>query len=508
MGIGHFVRSLTLARLLLERGARTRFISRAHKGHLIDSLRELNIMTAPLPAPEAAPARSAEDYGTWLGVSQEVDAAESVQALGDSRPDWLVVDHYGLDSAWEAALRPHAQRVLVIDDLANRPHDCDLLLDQGYSDSDDERYRKLVPCDCRQLLGPRYALLKPEYRHRRVHMGPRRPQLRRILVFFGGSDPANMTGTALETLTAPEFAHLTVDLVVGVNNRHRRAIESAARRRHDTIVHGPRPHLADLMADADLAIGAGGATTWERMCLGLPSIVVSTADNQSRSCEALAADGLIQYLGAAPATLGGRLREELLALMGRPDLLQQSAVRCARVVDGLGAARVCEIMVPTRREDLRVRAADPGDEQLYLDWANDPEVRRQSFHTEAIDCHSHQKWFSSKLRDRDSQLFVMLAGDLPVGQIRFDRLGQETVIDFSIDAQFRGRGWGQQLVRLGMREIMRQRPAVFRADVRESNILSGAVFRGLGFRESVVGNAAGFRTYRLEPANHSAMEPR
>lgn len=503
MGVGHFARCLTLAELLRERGAAVRFVCRKHPGHLMSVLRELNIATVALPAPEGGVTPAQDEYAAWLGVTQARDAAETIQALGNPRPDWLIVDHYGLDASWERALRPHAKNLLVIDDLANRRHDCEALLDQGYATVGEQRYRDWVRPECRLLLGPRYALLRSEYRRRREHMRPRGERLSRIVVFAGGSDPENLTGAALEVLAAPEFGHLALDLVVGVNNRHAAAIASAALARPRTTVHGPRPHLADLMEEADLAIGAGGATTWERMCLGLPSIVVSMAENQLRSCEALAADGLIRYLGVGRRALCGRLRQELLGLMHEPQLLRQMSAQCARVVDGFGAARVCESILPSASGKLRLRAANEGDEWLYLDWANDPEVRRQSLNSATIDPRKHEQWFAAKLADHDSRLFVMLAGELPVGQIRFDRLGREAVIDYSLDEQFRGRGWGRELVLLGMRTMLEEGPVVFRADVKGSNAASGAVFRKLGFREVAMQESTGVSTYRLEPEKHA-----
>lgn len=483
-----------------------RFICRQHPGHLMSVLRDLNITTAALPAPDDGMTPAQDEYAAWLGVSQARDAAETIQALGHPRPDWLVVDHYGLDWSWERALRPHAKNLLVIDDLANRQHDCEVLLDQGYATAAEQRYWNRVRPECRLLLGPRYALLRAEYRRRRQHMRPRSERLGRIVVFVGGSDPENLTGAALQVLAAPEFGHIAVDLVVGVNNRHAAAIASAALARPHTTVHGPRPHLADLMEEADLAIGAGGGTTWERMCLGLPSIVVSMAENQLRSCEALAADGLIRYLGVGRRALCGSLRQELLRLAHEPQLLRQMSAQCARVVDGFGAARVCEFILPTASGKLRLRPANEGDEWLYLHWANDPEVRRQSLNSATIDPCKHEQWFVAKLADHDSRLFVMLADELPVGQIRFDRLGQEAVIDYSLDEQFRGRGWGRELVLLGMRTMLKEGPVAFRADVKGSNAASGAVFRRLGFHEMAAPESTGVATYRLGAAKHTTEE--
>jgi UDP-2,4-diacetamido-2,4,6-trideoxy-beta-L-altropyranose hydrolase len=436
---------------------------------------------AELPAPAIVAMRGQENYGQWLGVTQVEDGAESIASLGDAQPEWLVVDHYGLDAQWERVLRPHAQQVAVIDDLANRPHECNLLLDQNLCER--ERYIDWVPAECELVLGPRYALLREEYsQHRRVAARAVKA-MERVFIFFGGSDPCNLTGIALEALSHPRLRHLRVDVVVGANNPHFERLRRQAEARVGTAVHGPRKHLADLMVAADLAIGAAGTTTWERMCLGLPSIVVSIAENQRPIAESLAQDGLIQYVGTT-AEVGVA---ELIAAVeraadGGQDLSQQS-LRGRLMVDGLGAMRVAECMDATKTEELQLRAAGPQDAELFFGWVNDRQVRLQSLNTAAIPWVGHRDWFDAKIKDSRSQLFVLEAKGLPVGQIRFDNIGAEVRINYSVDALFRGRGWGRRLVALGMRQLSEQGRVIFRAEVKASNRASRATFVRLGFQE-------------------------
>ncbi len=167
MGLGHLVRCRTLAQELRAQGAEVRFICRAHPGHQIDALAADAFATISLPAPpndiDTGESAAAEDYARWLGVPQHQDAVETLAALSGWRPDWLVVDHYGLDVDWAQLLRPHVGRILVIDDLANRLHDADLLLDQNYATDGARRYAGLLPASALTLIGPRYALLHPAY---------------------------------------------------------------------------------------------------------------------------------------------------------------------------------------------------------------------------------------------------------------------------------------------------------------------------------------------------------
>ncbi len=348
MGLGHLVRCRTLAQGLRAQGAEVRFICRAHPGHQIDTLAADAFATTALPAPpnaiDTGESTASENYARWLGVPQLQDAAETLAALSGWRPDWLVVDHYGLDADWEQALRPEVGRILVIDDLANRRHDADLLLDQNYATDGARRYAGLLPASAVTLIGPRYALLHPAYAEQRRMLRSRGRDVQRLLIFFGGTDPQNLTGLALQALAAPDLADLTVDCVVGATNPHRESLSRQAVARPGTRLHGPRPHLADLMAEADLAIGAGGTTTWERCCLGLPSLVVSIAENQRPACAALAAGDVIHYLGHRDTVGIEVLREAVRQLVQDRARRQHLAAAGMELVDGQGAARVVRAM--------------------------------------------------------------------------------------------------------------------------------------------------------------------
>ncbi len=492
------MRCLTLAEHLRKRGAEARFICRAHRGHLIELLRGRNFDVAVLPAPaRVTDTADDEDYAAWLGVSAAEDAEQTAEALAVAKPDWLVVDHYSLDAAWERSMRPHASRTLAIDDLANRAHDCDVLLNQKHSISGMKRYAGRVPDGCRLLLGPRYALLRPEFvRHRRFQAAGRHP-VRRIFIFLGGTDPGDVTGLALEALSDARFAAIAVDVVVGANNPHRESLLAKVSTRANTRLHEPTEQVAELMADADIAVGAGGGTTWERLCLGVPSVVVSIAANQVPGCEALSRTGLIKYLGADKDLTVTAMRDALGSLLASPAVLAELAERGQAAVDGLGAPRVGEYLDPTPRARLKLRPAAERDAPLYYHWVNDPEVRRQSLHAESIVWEQHRAWFAAKLAAVPSRLFVLEAGELPVGQIRFDVEGNETRIDYSIDPLFRGRGWGSRLLELGLREMDRGPATTIRADVKESNPASSAVFARLGFEESS-SRGSGIRVYRLK----------
>jgi len=483
MGIGHLMRCLTLAEALRERGVQIQFICREHPGNLIALLQIKAMPVMVLPTPVLINVIG-ENYAAWLGVTQIEDVAETIEALNGERPDWLVVDHYGLDFEWEQQIRPHTNKLMVIDDLANRNHECDVLLDQNYSVGGEHRYAGLVPDTCNMLLGPRFALLRSEYLTYRKNRHPRDGRINRVLVFFGGVDPCNMTGYTLEALSQPEWSHLNVDVVIGANNPYREVLERQVRARPHTSIYGSRPHLADLMAHADLAFGAGGATTWERMCLGLPTIVISIAENQLPASESLAKGELIYYAGHFPDIRMNYLAHLLKQLSHDAEKLIELGIRNQLQVDGLGALRLAEVLCPSEINEIRLRPAGIEDIFCYYNWANDPEVRKNAVNTHAISWETHQAWFEKKLLDANSHLFVLEVAGLPVGQIRFDRKGGEAHIDYSLDSIVRGRGWSSRLIDLGT-EMMRQKePVRLRAHVKAGNAVSVAVFQRMGFIET------------------------
>lgn len=335
IGTGHIMRCLTLADELRGRGAEVRFICREHPGHLVPLLRDAGYPTAVLPASASAGSiqnAARDDYAAWLGVGQSEDAAQTLEALGDFMPDWLVVDHYGLDATWERLLRPKVGRVFVIDDLADRPHDCDVLLDQNFYQDTDTRYTGLLPHHARQLLGPRFALLRSEFRKARESLRERDGTVRRILIFFGGLDTTNETTKAIESLLALSRPDIEVDVVMGRSNSHLNQITRLCATAQNFHFHCQVTNMAELMASADLAIGGGGTTTWERCYLGLPTIVLVIADNQCQMCHDLAATGTIVNLGDAGSVSVEKLLDALSKLIANKERRMELSRRSLRMM--------------------------------------------------------------------------------------------------------------------------------------------------------------------------------
>ena len=296
IGSGHLMRCLTLAERLRKDGAEVHFISRDLIGSLHRLVTEHEFSLHLLLRHEAQ--ANLTGYAAWLTVSQTMDAEETVSILSQIPPvDRLVVDSYALDIVWEQQMRPLVREIFVIDDLANRQHDCDILLDQNFYREMQHRYDGLVPPKCKLLLGPPHALLREEFYAARAHLRERDGRLRRILVFYGGSDVTWETEKAIGALVQLQLSSVAVDIVVGGSNPRRTHIEDLCAKHDFLHYHCQVSNMTELMANADLCLGAGGTTTWERCFLGLPTIVTAVAENQIEICEDCAAVGYICYLG-------------------------------------------------------------------------------------------------------------------------------------------------------------------------------------------------------------------
>ncbi|WP_417525551.1 UDP-2,4-diacetamido-2,4,6-trideoxy-beta-L-altropyranose hydrolase [Marinovum sp.] len=340
IGTGHVMRCLTLAAALQTRGAECHFLCRDLPGHLADSIRAQGLTCHLLPA--ADPQDDGRTvHSRWLGVSGACDAAQSRAVLDRISPDWLVLDHYALDAAWERAARPAGGRLMVLDDLADRPHSCDLLLDQTLGRMAQD-YRGRVPSGTALLIGPRYALLRAEFAAQRAESLARRaPQrLAHILVSLGGVDRDDVTTRVLDRLAdCPLPAGSRITVVLGCSAPAREAVaRRAALMPVPTRVCVGANNMAALMAEADLAIGAGGTTSWERCCLGVPTLLAVLAPNQAPSAAALCASGAALRFGdPADPTAGLVTALDEVTPAARLGAMSDAA---AALVDGLGAARV------------------------------------------------------------------------------------------------------------------------------------------------------------------------
>lgn len=351
IGIGHFMRCLTLADALKQRGVELRFVSRYLPTHLRDMLEARNYEFIILNSKANNNITGDLPHAHWLGISQDADAQDTIQALSGQAWDWLVVDHYALDARWESVLRQAVRHVLVIDDLADRQHDCDILLDQNYYVNMLTRYDRLTSKACRMLLGPNFALLRDEFIMARTKIRKRDGKIRRILVFFGGGDLGNETLKALQALQKINCSELAIDVIIGQQNSYRNDLEIFAASLENVTTHFNVSNMSDLVAAADLYVGAAGTTTWERCCLGLPSLVITVAANQVKATRDLDCSGVLTYLGESCSVTAEQITFAIAECISSPSRMIKQSEKGLALVDGRGVSLCVESIIQCTKAD-------------------------------------------------------------------------------------------------------------------------------------------------------------
>ncbi|MBK8906380.1 MAG: UDP-2,4-diacetamido-2,4,6-trideoxy-beta-L-altropyranose hydrolase [Rhodospirillales bacterium] len=467
IGSGHWVRSMALAQSLQAAGWRCGWATREPAfsvgarsiGHGLDVL----------------------DIG---GVAEE-DEAAAMAAHWPDGADVLVVDHYGRGRTFETACRPWAKRILVCDDAPNRHHDCDLLLDPGSPDSA-APYRALVPPGCRLLLGPAHALVRPQFlaartnalRRRRVSSG-----LRRILIYFGTDIKATATTSALSAVARSQLA-AAVDVVVNADAAHLSKLRSLAQQaRQRVTVHTSVADMAALMAAADLAFGAPGSASWERACLGLPSIVTVLADNQRANAALLTqAEAAVVAGGSNLASLFAYCLKELAADPARLTALSAAA---ARLCDGRGGLRVMLALLPDAHardgRPVTLRPVVEDDARRIFDWQQCDATRRFAHNPEKPTWRQHREWLDAALADADRITLMIEHGGAPAGVLRLDTKdvdNRERIVSILTSPEKYRQGIASAALDLGRRLLP---GAALRARVHPQNEASCRLFAAAGY---------------------------
>lgn len=469
IGHGHVMRCFALAAALKSCGVRTTFLTANLPVGLERILAEKGIEIV----------RIAETHGH--AIDQVEDCRAALHALAAIDPiDWIIVDHYGIDRAWEIGVRTSVPRVVVIDDLADRPHEADMLLDPNLQASRG-RYAGLVPGTCRLLLGPRFALVRPEFARR-----ARRPRVggdcsQRVILFAGGGDAGNATGRVLDAWQMFRGERPPLDVVIGDEHPRRGEIEARCATLGDVEVHIQTERMVELLEKARLFIGAAGGANWERCCLGLPALLFSTAPNQASNLELFARLRTAINLGRAVELEPAALSALISRVLGKPGLLRRMAKRAAGLVDGRGAMRAA---LAIASGNLRLRDAIPGDDLAVWDWRNDPRTRRHIRDPRPLMLEDHRRWWRSALGDPGRRLFVARCGDQDVGVLRFDSKGEAAEISIYVDPDLAGLGLGKAMI-LAAQEWARGCGAGWRqlqAEILPGNQASMAAFEAAGFR--------------------------
>lgn len=477
MGTGHLKRCLSLAQALAEAGAQLLFVTRPLDVVAAQVLATQDVAVRWLPPPPASGMSStdvdAPPHAAWAGVPGTQDAQETAQVLTGWHPYWVVLDHYAFDARWHRAVRNALScRLLVVDDTADRAIDADALLDHNWDADHRHKYAVRVQRPLRWLTGPRYALVSAVYRHAPRHVFS--PEVRSIGIFMGGTDPGGISAWVLAACRLAGFSG-PVEVVSTSANPHLSTLREACAADGRTTLTLDAPDLAAFLAGHDLQIGAGGGATWERCCIGAPTIAIAVAANQSAVVPGLAALGVVR--AADESTLTDVLRD----LIHNPPARQTLAIRAAALVDGRGAQRVALHLL---RETLQLRPATLDDVRLLHGWRNHPLVRAVSVTQTPIAFEAHERWLQGVIAHPARWLFVGLVGALPVGSIRFDKLESGHLeVSLYLDPDLWGLGLGQHLLAAGEQALLLIHPEGFSVDasVLPGNTASQRLFEAAGY---------------------------
>ncbi len=335
IGDGHFLRCLTLANKLKNKNNQIIFISNKLPKHFVEKIKKSNFKIYKINGyTHIQEEKLGKKIKTQLIHNDLVETKKIIEKYKNST-NWLIIDHYGIDYVWEKNVRTNIEKIIVIDDLANRKHNCDILIDQNFYENMEKRYSKLIPNYCKQFLGPKFSLLRPEFFNARKNL-KRKKQFNRILISFGGSDPSNETKKALLAIVDLRKKY-KIDVIVGTNNPNKKQIMKLCSKISSCDFYEQVENISKYMKKADLAIGAGGTTTWERCCLGLPTIVTSTSKDQKKIAEDLSKIGCLIYLGVAKKTT----KLDYVKILNEIDAkkLEEISKKCLQLVDGKGVKR-------------------------------------------------------------------------------------------------------------------------------------------------------------------------
>lgn len=475
------MRCLTLADKLKAQGGDVTFISRHLPTYLRQAIESKKHRVVRIGENSADEPCDELAHAHFLGTSQAQDAAHTQELLQTRPCTWLIIDHYAIDHRWEKAVRPYTQNILVIDDLADRRHDCDLLVDQNLYADMERRYKGRIPEDAVALLGVKYAILRPEFSEARRRAHRRTGEPKRLFIFFGGMDSANYTLPVLRVIQSlqMESEAIEVDVVIGAQHPSGETIQAICREQ-GYHCHVQTSDMAQLLLHADLAIGAGGSTSWERCCLGVPSLAYVVAQNQEALTQHADHLGLLRA-GCADIHDSEALRIELSDFIKADIERERVSKTCLETVDADGANKIVRRM---RINGLHLRRATPKDARLLFEWRNHPSVRSVSNNSAIIEWGAHEAWFRKVMQDPDRIVYIAEQDMQAVGVIRFDIDKQVADVSLYLAPGLSGKGLGTQLLLGGEAELLRERPDVERLDatVLEGNEASHRLFRRCAYQ--------------------------
>lgn len=462
MGTGHIMRCLSLAEQWILSGGNVKLASAQITSLLEQRAKNIGIEVLSIVAMSGS----------------QADARETVCVANQLKADWLVVDGYQFDTPYQRELKTGATRLLWVDDFGHASeHFTDVVLNQNLG-ATPALYPKIAT-HTKLLLGCRYAILRQEFlkwqRWQRIITHP----ARKLLVTLGGSDHENITYKVAQALKLIEHTGIQATIVVGGSYPHRPSLEAILAGTPHRLLQNVN-NMPELMAEADMAIGAGGTTTWEFAFMGLPTLMIIMADNQVFNCEQMAKHGTAINLGWHH-TLNPQQIAQGIENLSQDRNLSVISDRARKLVDGYGSLRIWRHL---NERSLRLRPVNESDCRRIWEWANDPEVRAVSFASAAIPWERHFQWFSKQLEDSRCRFWIAenIANE-PLGQVRFELTDLNATISVSLIPTARGHNQGSLLIWIASRKVLRENPHIEKvlAYIKPENKTSVRAFQKAGF---------------------------
>ena len=482
MGSGHVMRGLALAQAWQDAGGDVVFAMAETGSAIRKRLQSEGLSIFPV---ESSPG-SVED------------AKEVVELARKQGARWIVVDGYQFGERYQRDLEQAGLKVLFVDDSGHTTsYVADIVLNQN-AHACAELYESRE-AHTRLLLGPRYAMLRREFRAVRDFQREIPAIGRKLLVTMGGSDPENLTLRVIEALALIEVDNLEATVVVGGSNPHVASLRAAVERSDKIRLLCDVDNMPEWMKWADVAVSAAGSTCWEMCYLGLPAMLIDFAPNQTPVARELHRLGAALHFGDAASVVPRAIAAELQRLMMAQQIRTTMSRKAKELVDGLGAQRVVSAI---RGQDVCLRRVEAQDCKLLWEWANDPEVRRSSFSVKPIAWNEHLAWFLNRLADQKSRMFIATEGGASIGQIRLDRTSDhEAEIDISVAREKRGQGYASRLIERAAQEAFRDASlSRLHAFIRSANQASMRAFEKAEFRR------AGTTEVRGQEAVHYVLD--
>ncbi len=490
IGLGHLMRCLTLAEEFKENDFEVVFISRSILDVGLSILEEKNIPLEKLPYNENFNVQAnCSIYTEWLGASWETDAKETLGVI-KSKDAFLVVDHYGIDERWEELIKPYVSKLIVIDDLKDRSHCCDLLVDQTYLRREAE-YASLVPKDSKILTGTNYAILRPEFYKKRYLSFENKSisnGIKTILIYLGsGNQQEVLVGILFSILNIKWTSKIKIQVVGIVDAKRKKDFEELALKKMIHLeISDFHEHLVDLFLEADITFGAGGSSTWERCCLGLPTVLCQIADNQKYIVEELVNRGIVLKLDIKDDIDKG-VRDIFSRLEKEKCLLRDLSQKSIQVVSGLGARLIyTEIMAQKdgSGDFVTLRLLDENDILMTWKWQCDSETRRFFFESKSPGMEEHRNWVLSSLSSMNRTLYMILKNNIPAGVLRvdlFERVRDAYVVSIYLNPKMVGVGVGSIAIEY-VSNIYRD--SLLYAEILKENFASLRAFEKAGFTKT------------------------